>query len=456
MLKTVRVPLLVVVASALCASLAPASAVARVAVHGDHVPLFARQTNRMCSACHMHSHYSELTEMGRTFKLNGYRLSKIDSLLGSIEENSMGGRSQLLLNLVNSLGFMVQSSYTLTDRPQPGTQNGTAELPDQLSLFLGGRISPNTGGFIQLTYSGSDGSFGIDNVDLRFADSVRLFSKTTVVGLSLNNNPSVQDLWNTTPAWRFPWASSSVAPAPAAAALIDGTLGQQVLGLSALAMWNERVYGEFGVYRTAVIGQGGPLDSTAEGAISGVAPYWRLAFPRAWGNNYLMVGTYGMSGRLYPTGVTGATNRFTDVAFDVMDQVKLGLRGVSFHGTWIHETQRWGAGGADNLKNTLDTYRVDGQFHFGHMFCFMLSPFATTGSTDAGLYQPEPLTGSRTGSPDSNGLIGELDVNVWDNVRVQFQYTAYGKFNGSSQNYDGSGRSAADNNTLYVVTWLVF
>jgi hypothetical protein len=52
--------------------------------------------------------------------------------------------------------------------------------------------------------------------------------------------------------------------------------------------------------------------------------------------------------------------------------------------------------------------------------------------------------------------MAELDYDMWDNVRLQVQYVAYSRFNGSSQDYDGSGRNAAHNNTLYVVTWLVF
>src|SRR6266566_8065373 len=94
-----------------------------LAADGLRVPLFARQTNRMCSACHLTAHYPELTEMGRTFKLNAYRLTKVDSLLGDIEENTAGGRSELLLNLANSLGFMLQTSFTGTKTSQPGTQN---------------------------------------------------------------------------------------------------------------------------------------------------------------------------------------------------------------------------------------------------------------------------------------------------------------------------------------------
>jgi len=36
------------------------------------------------------------------------------------------------------------------------------------------------------------------------------------------------------------------------------------------------------------------------------------------------------------------------------------------------------------------------------------------------------------------------------------QYTAYGRFNGASKNYDGFGRNASDNNTLFIYTWLAY
>ena len=42
------------------------------------------------------------------------------------------------------------------------------------------------------------------------------------------------------------------------------------------------------------------------------------------------------------------------------------------------------------------------------------------------------------------------------NVRVGLQYVGYTKFNGGTTNYDGFGRNARDNNTFYVVAWLMF
>ena len=79
-----------------------------------------------------------------------------------------------------------------------------------------------------------------------------------------------------------------------------------------------------------------------------------------------------------------------------------------------------------------------------------------TGTTDTLLYAPSPVTGSRLGSPNFSGVIGEVDVMPWQNLRMQFQYVYYGKFNGATTNYDGSGRNASDNNTVFVLFWLLF
>jgi hypothetical protein len=69
----------------------------------------------------------------------------------------------------------------------------------------------------------------------------------------------VEDLWNTTPAWRFPFASSSVASSSAASPLIDGGLSQQVGGMGVYALWNDLIYAEAAVYRTTLNGITEPL-----------------------------------------------------------------------------------------------------------------------------------------------------------------------------------------------------
>ena len=413
-------------------------------------PSFARQTGLACNVCH--THYPELTATGRAFKLNGYVLRTADSIQG----RNPGGQQNMLLNLVTPVSFMFQTSYTATKKAQPGTQNGVIFFPDQLSLFTGGEITPHVGGFLQITFDPQSGSLGLDNADFRYANHTTVFGGHTTYGLSLNNNPTVQDIWNSTPAWGFPYGSSAAAPAPAAATQIDGTLGQQVAGLTAYTLWKDHVYLEGGAYRSAPVGTTRPLDSTAAGVLSGVAPYWRVAFPNTFGSQYLMVGTYGMSMKMFPAGVSGPSNKFTDVAFDVSYLLPLGANSFTTDATWIHETQHWDAGGTANARNTLNTFRFDAMYHVGHQYAFTVAPFVTTGTTDTLLYAPAELTGSRLGSPDFSGVIGEVDVMPWQNLRMQFQYIYYGKFNGSRTDYDGSGRNASDNNTVYVLFWLLF
>jgi len=71
------------------------------------------------------------------------------------------------------------------------------------------------------------------------------------------------------------------------------------------------------------------------------------------------------------------------------------------------------------------------------------------------LYSPEEIDGSRNGSPDSDGFIIEAHYLPMDKIKFTMQYIIYNKFNGAHTNYDGSGRDASDNNTLYFALSLL-
>ena len=131
------------------------------------LPSYARQTGLACSACHYQ--FLMLTPFGRKFKLNGYTLTNLMTI--NEKDSTNGGR--LSLSPVSLLSGMVTAGYTRIKDDLPDTQNGAAALPQELSGFLAGRISSNMGMFSQFTYSGADGAFGIDNVDIRFADKRR-------------------------------------------------------------------------------------------------------------------------------------------------------------------------------------------------------------------------------------------------------------------------------------------
>jgi hypothetical protein len=423
------------------------------------IPSFARQTRLPCSACH--TQFPELTEMGRSFKLNGYVLRSIDA----VEVADSAGHQELLLNLPSILSMMFQASATTTAHSMPGAKNFSVFLPDQLSLFLAGEIGPKLGAFVQVTMDPQSGTLGIDNTELRYATQTHLAGKSATVGLSVNNNPAISDLWNTTPVWGFPFSSSAIGPTPAAAAAIDGVLGQKVAGLAAFAFINNTVYAEFGGYRASPIGAAQPLtaDSAVTGVVRGIAPYWRVALTKGWGNDILMVGTYGLAERQYPGGgapLTGLTDGFLDIAADAQFMRSYGKDSFTLAATWIHERQNldatFAAGGAAAASHTLNTFRGRITYHGGQRYGLTLAPFIISGDADATLRAPASVTGSVTGSPNSSGIIAEADFMPWQNVRLSAQYTMYGKFNGRSTDYDGSGRNASWNNTLYVSMWLMY
>jgi hypothetical protein len=418
-----------------------------------HVPSFSRQTGLACSACHYQ--FLTLTPLGRDFKLNGYTLTRQQLI---VEKDKSKGNT-LQLSPIPLVAAMLQGSLSHLKDALPDAQNGVTELPQQMSVFLAGELTSKIGLFSQLTYSGADGTFGIDNIDLRFADKRKLHGSTDIIyGVSLNNNPTVQDAWNTIPAWGFPFASSDVAPGAAAGTLIDGALAQQALGLGAYTLLGGTVYAEFSAYRSAM--QGRALADSF--AIDGVAPYWRLALQKNWEHQSVMVGTYGLRTNQFP-GAVGAgvpTDHFTDIGLDAQVETKAGGGSVVARGTWIHEKQDLEAtfadGGSANPKDVVRVFRLNSSYYPKVWLGLTLGYFQTTGTSDTLRYAPAPVSGSANGNPKTNGFIGELDFNPWQNTRLGMQYTAYDKFNGGKADYDGFGRKASGNDTLYLLAWVVF
>jgi hypothetical protein len=269
-------------------------------------------------------------------------------------------------------------------------------------------------------------------------------------------------VWNTTPVWGFPFGSSGVAPAPTATPLINEGLAQSVAGFGSYALWNGHLYGELSVYRSAPQGGAHPPDASSELITKGVTPYWRFAYQQTLGKHYVELGTFGLASSLYPTGVTGPTDRYDDIGADLQLERRVGKGGGStfaLHTSYIHERQTLDAtfaAGESNAKNDLNTVRADAAWLTASRWGGTIGAFSTSGSADTLRYAPGDVTGSATGKPNSSGYIAELQFMPWINTRFSVQYVGYQKFNGASGNYDGAGRNASDNNTLYVLVWLMF
>lgn len=421
------------------------------------VPGFSRQTGLPCSTCHYQ--FPQLTPFGRLFKLNGYTMSGLATIAGGDS-----ARPTLKLPPIPTVSAMLVTSLAHTSKVLPAAQNNTALFPEQASIFLGGEITARMGAFVQFTYAAPDGAIGIDNVDVRYANHVTWLDKDLLLGATLHNNPTVQDVWNTVPAWGFPFMSSSVTPSPIASTLIDGTLGQQVIGLGGYALWDNLLYAEVTAYRSAQQGARTPLDSGSQNVVSGVIPYGRVALQNSFGDTYLMVGGFGFLGaRVFPIGVTGPTDHYTTLGADAQVEHKLDAGGAMLIGrtSYIHESQTldatFEAGEAQSRTADLETFRANVSYLPSIHFSGTVGWFSTAGSADELRYPSEELVGSRTGKPNTDGMIGELTWNAWENTRLGLQYTAFTHFNGASAEYDMTGgRRAKDNNTLYLYSWLAF
>jgi hypothetical protein len=428
------------------------------------VPSFARQTGLECTGCHLS--WLELTGVGRQFKLGGYTLMRETTDERPLLPTGNDGPPPLL-----PLAAMVQGSVTST-RDTSGAdasefpRNGDLVL-QQLSAFYAGRIVEHVGAFTQWTYDGVAHHSSVDNVDIRYAGRFRGDSIAVDYGVTVNNNPTVSDIYNTTPAWGFPFAASSVAVAPNASTLIDGGLAQQVAGLGIYTMWNQTLYAEAAAYRTAdgalsVFRAG--TDKSTDAVLDGSAPYWRLALQHAWGEgtHSAMIGTYGLVARRFPDSIdpNGPSDRFRDVGIDAQYQYVTDLHRFSAQLNWISESQgldaTYAAGGASNPMDTLHAFKGKATYYYDQRYGATLQYFQTTGSVDDALYDTgQPLTGSTSGSPRTSGIVGELDWLPRRDLRLILQYTAYRRFNGATSNYDGFGRNAKDNDAVYFVAWLM-
>jgi len=421
------------------------------------VPSFARQTGMPCSQCHTLSFGPALTPYGRQFKLNGYTFGE--------GEHPM------------PLAFMVQGGYSRVDKALPdpaaahfSTNNNVSV--DQVSVFLATRLTEHIGMFSQSTYSGEDRHFSWDNTDIRYARPLKLFGTDAVVGISVNNNPTVQDLWHSSPAWAYPYIGSPLVPGIGAAPVIGG-LGGVAVGATAYTMIHDHVYLEAGAYKGLSdrwLGNVG-LYPDNNVHINGAAPYWRAAYQFSrgeHGEHYFSVGTFGMDVKMQPDAAVPDTDHYTDVALDATYQYTPdGPGAILVNASLIHEKQQLNATlGPDNATNHLNALEIDASYAYRQTWSAGLGLFDTSGGRDARLYGPNPFDGSNNGSPDTRGYTAQFECvplgkmqswgRPWVNLRVGLQYTGYLRFNGGTSNYDGSGRSASQNNSLFLFSWMAF
>jgi len=424
------------------------------------LPIFARQTGQSCVACHAGGQFPELTPYGRMFKLNGYTLGE------------------------RTIPLAVMGTVDVTKTRHNHDINGNDISPkdgnltwDAASIFLAGKITDHIGGFAQYTYTNYDhqnasgtwvGHWGSDNTDIRYVDRIIGDAKDLILGVTLNNSPSVQDVWNTAPSWSYPYLSSptSAVGAPQFLPVLEGSLAQQAAGIGGYLYWNKTVYAELSAYATAegiwsFLSKGSKEGDTAhpQTYLRGYNPYWRLALTHDWGANSVMVGTFGLNAKIYPNDSNAfpifdqGVTRFTDIGFDAQYQYILEPHTITAQARYIHEniSDPNNLVLGDSQSASLNSLRLKVSYIYQARYGISLSYFNVTGSTDSAAYGS-----SANFSPATSGWMPEIFWIPVQNIRIGVQYTHFTKYLGARSNYDGMGRNASDNDTLFVYLWAAY
>ena len=477
---------------AIAAFLAPSAASA--------LPVFARQTGQNCVACHAGGQFPELTPYGRLFKMTGYTI----------------GERTMPLSVMGVGSYAKVRDTSKTDDRTVDFQKENSAIFATGSLFLAGKVTNNIGAFIQVTYDnyasqsvGPNGELGAfqghsqaDNMDIRYADRFIDADRDLIFGLSVNNNPSVSDPWNSAAAWMQYTPNAS----PTSHQFVDGPFpgfgsGGNIAGATAYGYWNKTLYGELGLYGTArnafgIMSEG--IGAASRTNLGGTNPYWRLAYTREWGPHNIMVGTSGMVAHVFDAGSdigdAGNRGRFRNAGIDSQYQYLLDPHSVTVQVSYMHQTQDYSANTmaaaappyflADgttevapaNSFDKTNTFRAKLSYIYQAKYGGSVAFFNLTGTTNTlnqtsgfdstGLITTDDpngtgitstrVNGNLSGNPATRGFNFEGFWMPVQYARVGIQYTVYDKYNGARDNYDGFGRNASDNDTLRFYVWAAY
>jgi hypothetical protein len=385
-----------------------------------------------CAGCHVGAFGPQLTPEGIRFKLGGY--TDTDGKAGKVP-----------------LSAMVVAAYARTRSPQDPApdhlrSNNNVTL-DEASVFLAGRLADNLGSFVQVTHNGIDHTTALDQVDIRAAGTLKLGQTDALVGLSINNNPTVQDPFNTLPTWGYPYAEPAAGfGTGASASLLNGGLSQRVLGASAYAFLNRSVYAELGTYRSLSPSLQSKLGAGRDDQRLGGNAYWRLAYYQDRKDRNYSVGLFGWKAKLAPDRLdTLNQDHYTDWGVDGSYQF-LGTREhvATLNAVWLRERKLEAASG--DIAH-LREQRLNASYVFRQTWGASAGWFNTTAH----------MPGTST-----QGRLVQLDWTPWGkeeattptlwaplNLRIGAQYWMYTRF-------EGERTGAADHNTLHLFAWTSF
>ena len=268
----------------------------------------------------------------------------------------------------------------------------------------------------------------VDNTDLRpYTTTFDLFGNELRVGTTINNNPTVQDPYNSTFAWGYPYIASQLAPTPSASPILASGFNNNSIGYTVYAWYDRHLYLEAGAYTTlgtwalARIG-----NDFGVGSSQGAMPYLRAAYEWDWNQQAFHIGAIYMQSNVNPVSgmfqTDGSLGRdhFTDYVIDAGYQwLGDGNHIVTVLGTFTHEDQNLegttaGYNAANGTtfgpKSNFNQVQLNASYWYQNTYGLTLAWQNTWGPANPQLYTTgSDMTNSVNGKPNSNAFIIEAD-----------------------------------------------
>lgn len=132
-------------------SLASVLAITAITTDASAIPSFARQASMTCKACHL-QHVPILNGFGQAFKAGGYPMMGTQ---GKVEGERLSIPNTLNSSMLLKARYQQTNGTNLDRIPGDTTNSGQWQVPEEFSLYFGGRIAETTGFFFEGNASAS-------------------------------------------------------------------------------------------------------------------------------------------------------------------------------------------------------------------------------------------------------------------------------------------------------------
>ncbi len=144
------------------------------------LPAFSRQMGVSCSACHSQSGYPALNRFGRSFKASGYTMVGTQATIKDSEKDKF-------MSLTGMLNMSLMANFGIT---KSNSSSAVLNIPNEASVFVGGRIANGVGTFTEMGYDAQTSTFGLSNMRLPFIYNVSDYTIGVVPYLTDGDGPS--------------------------------------------------------------------------------------------------------------------------------------------------------------------------------------------------------------------------------------------------------------------------